>query len=52
MTSSARSTATVETLARPWAIAVSERTRLPVVSAAVKRRFDSGPVTPASSASS
>ena len=51
-TSIASSTATDEIDARPRPIAVSERTRLPVCSAAVKRRFVSGPVVPAASASS
>ena len=46
-TLSARSTATEGTLARPVPMAVSERTRLPVVSAAANSRLDSGPVQPA-----
>ena len=47
---SARSTATDGTLTRLAPIAVSERTRLPVLSAAANRRFDRGPVQPASMA--
>ena len=52
ISSRARPTATLETLARPSPSVVSERTRLPVCSAAVKRRLVSGPVVPASSAAS
>ena len=52
MTSRASSTATVEMLARPAPSAVSVRTRLPVWSAARKRRFVSGPVVPPASACS
>ena len=51
-TLSARSTATEGTLTRLEPIPVSERTRLPVVSAAANRRLDSGPVQPAASADS
>ena len=43
---------TVETLVRLAPSCVSVRTRLPVASAAPKRRFSSGPVVPAASASS
>ena len=43
---SARSTATEGTLTRLEPIPVSERTRLPVVSAAANRRLDSAPVQP------
>ncbi len=48
--SSASPTATDETDACPSEIFVSVRTRLPVCSAAVNRRFVSGPVVPAASA--
>ena len=51
-TLSARSTATEGTLTRLEPIAVSERTRLPVVSAAANRRLVSGPVLPARIAAS
>ena len=50
--SCARSTATEGTLTRRWESAVSERTRLPVASAAPNMRLVNGPVMPASSASS
>jgi hypothetical protein len=52
MMSRASPTATLDTLPRPWPSAVSERTRLPVCSAAVNSRLVSGPVVPASSAAS
>jgi hypothetical protein len=52
ITSRASSTATEATLAWPAEIAVCERTRLPVASAARKSLFDSGPVVRAVSASS
>ena len=52
ITLSARSTATEGTLTRLAPISVSERTRLPVVSAAANRRFEKGPVAPARAAAS
>jgi hypothetical protein len=51
-TSRASATATVDTLALPSPIAVSDRTRFPVCSAAVNRRLVSGPVVRADSAAS
>ena len=51
-TLSARSTATDGMLTRVEPIPVSVRTRLPAVSAAANRRFESGPVQPARIAAS
>ena len=51
-TCAASATATEDTEACPAPISVSERTRLPVRSAAEKSRFVSGPVVPAASAAS
>jgi hypothetical protein len=52
MPSCAASTATQGTDPAPVDTAVSERTRLPVASAAPNMRLDSGPVVPAPSAAS